>query len=66
MTVRFLYTKLSSYKKAVTKTGSPKPNVTHYVTTDGKDYAACLIAAKKECHFKDEQLLGSRYLTAKI
>ena len=57
---RFLYTKLASYKKAVTKTGAPKSGTTKFVITEGVDYASALKKAKAECKFKDDQLLGSR------
>lgn len=62
-TWRFLYTIKSTWKKAITKTGYPLPNVTKYVTTDGKDYAACLSKARTECGFKESQLLGGRQIS---
>lgn len=62
ITVRFLYTSLSTIKKAVTKTGYPKAGVNHYIVTSGNNYTDCLIKAKNECKFNDNQLLGSRFI----
>lgn len=59
-TWRFLYTKEGSYDKATNKNGSLKRGKSHYITTDGKDYAECLRKAKAEAKFNDKQLIGSR------
>ncbi len=59
-TWKFLYTKESSYLKATNKNGSLKRGKSHYVTTDGKDYADCLSKARTEGGFRDAQLIGSR------
>jgi hypothetical protein len=59
---RFLYTTKNSIKKAVTKTGCSLPNINKYVTTEGRDFSECLFKAKRECGFKDHQLLGSRQI----
>jgi hypothetical protein len=60
---RFLYTKHSNLKKAVTKTNALKEgrlSMAAFVVTEGKDYAACLLAAQNECKFGEHQLIGSR------
>jgi hypothetical protein len=60
---RFLYTDFTSVKNAVTKTGalkSGKLSKSHYIVTEGKDYSTCLMKAKNEVKFKDNQLIGSR------
>lgn len=59
MKVKFLYTKESHFKKAITKTGAPKHGKTHFIVTIGENYSDCLLKAKNECKFHEHQLLGS-------
>ena len=60
---RFLYTQLTSYKKAVTKTGAPKSGVTAFIVTEGNSYAESLKIAQHECGFNEVQLLGARLIS---
>ena len=59
---KFLFTRLPNIKKAVTRTGSPKPKVTHYIIIEGGKYSECLNKAMSEGKFKESQLLGARKL----
>lgn len=58
-TWRFLYTKESSYKKATNKNGSLKRGKSKFIITEGINYSECLIIAKKDASFNDNQLIGS-------
>jgi hypothetical protein len=60
---RFLYTKHSSVKQSVTKTGALKEgrnSKCSFIVTDGKDYAECLMIAVQQCKFNENQLIGAR------
>jgi len=62
---RFLFTKHSNIKKAVTKTGAPKEyplGKTSFIVTEGRNYSECLKKAKNSEGFNDNQLLGSRQI----
>lgn len=56
---KFIYTSLPNIKKALTKDSQPKPGVTHYIVTTGKDFAECYGKARREGKFKESQLIGS-------
>lgn len=58
--------KSSPYRWTNNKTqyGMARPGTTHFIITPGKDYSECLMKAKEEAKFNEDQLLGALQVVA--